>query len=106
MDPTTIRLPDDLLDELDAEADERDMKRSDYIREVLQDRHDYDRLQAEYEAEIDDLKQEVERLNRERRQLLEQRSENQELRRYVENDVEWHEASLPTRVRWWLFGKD
>lgn len=26
--------------------------------------------------------------------------------RYVENDVDWHEASLPTRLRWWLFGKE
>ena len=95
----SLRLPDELLESLDEEAEERNVSRSQYIRDTLESRHGLRR-------EIAECDREIERLNRERRQLLEQREENQQLRRYVENDVEWHEASLPTRLRWWLFGKD
>ena len=101
MDQIAVRLPDDLLDAVDDAADEQDVSRSVYIRDTLERR-----VSGETDQRVRELEQEVERLNRERRQLLEQREENQELRRYVENDVEWHEASLPTRLRWWLFGKD
>jgi predicted transcriptional regulator len=101
MDQIAVRLPDDLLDAVDAAADEQDVSRSVYIRDTLERR-----VSGETDQRVRELEQEVERLNRERRQLLEQREENQQLRRYVENDVEWHEASLPTRLRWYVFGKD
>ena len=101
MDQIAVRLPDDLLDAVDAAADEQDVSRSVYIRDTLERR-----VSGETDQRLRELEQEVERLNRERRQLLEQREENQQLRRYVENDVEWHEASLPTRLRWYVFGKD
>ena len=101
MDQIAVRLPDDLLDAVDAAADEQDVSRSVYIRDTLERR-----VSGETDQRVRELEQEVERLNRERRQLLEQREENQQLRRYVENDVEGHEASLPTRLRWYVFGKD
>ena len=101
MDQIAVRLPDDLLDAVDDAADEQGVSRSEYIRDTLERR-----VSGETDDRMRELEQEVERLNRERRQLLEQRSENQELRRYVEHDVEWHEASLPTRLRWYVFGKD
>lgn len=55
---------------------------------------------------VRELEQEVERLNRERRQLLEQRSENKELRRYVEDEQRYRQGSVIQRFKWWLRGMD
>lgn len=55
---------------------------------------------------VRELEQEVERLNRERRQLLEQRSENTELRRYVEDEQRYRQGGMIQRLKWWVRGMD
>jgi predicted nucleic acid-binding Zn-ribbon protein len=94
------------LDELQAEHDVD--SRSAALRRLFQE---YEELQAEYEElknEYEELETEVERARRERRQLLEQREEHQELARYVADErtaeQRWREASLATRIRWRLTG--
>jgi Arc/MetJ-type ribon-helix-helix transcriptional regulator len=47
MQNVTVRLPEELVEELDAESDEQDVSRSEYIRETLQDRHETDELREE-----------------------------------------------------------
>lgn len=37
--------------------------------------------------------------------ILEQREENQELTRYVEDELSYREAGLGTRMKWFLFEK-
>lgn len=54
---------------------------------------------------VGDLEEKVERLDREKRIILEQREENQELVRYAETERAYREAGLPTRLRWFLFGR-
>ncbi|WP_435078432.1 ribbon-helix-helix protein, CopG family [Halococcus sp. AFM35] len=61
---------------------------------------------------VAELEQEVERLNRERRQLLEQREERGELVRYVEDQREQEQNARErrkkpawTRAWWWLTGE-
>ena len=61
---------------------------------------------------IAELEQEVERLNRERRQLLDQRGEHQELVRYAEDQRESEQRARErrtkpawTRAWWWLTGE-
>ena len=62
---------------------------------------------------VNQLESEVERLHRERRQLLEQREENQELVRFAESQRELAEyererqkRGVFTRFRYWLTGED
>ena len=55
---------------------------------------------------VRELEQEVERLSRERRQLLEQRSENKELRRYVEDERRYRHAGVVQRLKWWFWGME
>ena len=55
--------------------------------------------------EADDLERENNRLHRERRQLLDQREEHNELVQYVGDEFSYREQGLFTRIRWWLFGK-
>lgn len=55
---------------------------------------------------VDELEQKAERLEREKRLILEEREEKRELARYVEDEQAWRSAGLTTRAKWWLFGKD
>lgn len=69
MQQITVRLPEKLIGELDDEAENGHYdSRAERIRDILESRSD-----------VDELQQEVDRLRRERRQILEQRTENQEL---------------------------
>jgi len=62
----------------------------------------------ELQETIDDLDRDVERLQNEKRLILEDREEKQELVRYVEEErtVEerWRRAGLATRLKWRLTG--
>jgi Arc/MetJ-type ribon-helix-helix transcriptional regulator len=49
---------------------------------------------------VNQVESENERLHRERRQLLEQRNENQELVEYVEDEKRYRHAGLFQRFRW------
>lgn len=62
--------------------------------------------------EADELERENERLHRERRQLLDQREERNELVRYAEGQREQEqrarqrrEQPIWTRMRWWVLGE-
>lgn len=113
MEQITVRVSEATLAELDAEAEEVATSRSEHIRETLASRHDHDEHDCVPRAEFEDLESEherlqddLERLRREKRQILDQREENKRLQRYVEHDREWHEAALLTRLKWYVRGKD
>jgi Arc/MetJ-type ribon-helix-helix transcriptional regulator len=102
MDQITIRLPEGLIAELDDEAKNGQYdSRAERIRDVLESR-----------TEVDELRQEVERLRRERRQILEQRTENQDLVAFADQRrsmLERREARLDAplwrRAKWFVFGR-
>jgi TolA-binding protein len=133
MNPTTLRLPENTLNTLADEAEERGLSRSEYIREIIYDRHEDDRLHdrlradyqrqiADYEAKISDyekrivdLETENERIRNEKRLILEQREENTELVEYVEEQRELtkyqerrqrllDDANILRRWKWKLTG--
>lgn len=115
MQPTTVRLDDETLAEVDTEAKEQGLSRSDYIRELIKTRHDYDRLQNDYEEQLRDYEQTIERLQNEKRLILEQREEHTELVEYVEEERSMQrrredreqrraQAGVLTRTKWWLTG--
>lgn len=93
MKQTTIRLPEEMIEALEQEARDRGMKRSEHMRQVLDSRSEYDKLRNR-----------IDRLEREKRMILEQREENQELVRYAETERTYREGSLLQRLRWWFRG--
>lgn len=105
----TVSLEPEQIDRLDELQDEHDVdSRSAALRRLFDE---YDDLQAKYEelnTTCEELEKELERARRERRQLLEQREEHQELARYVEDErtaeQRWRQASITTRLRWRLTG--
>jgi TolA-binding protein len=85
-------------------TDEPEMIRQEYERKLT-------KLETAKNEEIEELEQEIARLNRERRQLLEQREENNELVRYAQSEREAAErrekrrqANVVRRAWWYLAG--
>ena len=94
MKQMTFRIPEDVVEHVEGEAEERDVSKSEVVRELL-----------EQGIEYDDLQTEVDRL-RNRLQATNERNEvDDKLVKYVENDIEYHEADLLTKARWFIFGK-
>ena len=120
----SLRLDDDLLDDLEAEANERDLSRSEYIRSLLTDRPatgrvDADDLQAvarelrKCERERDALDARREELRRQLSAVNSRQEEHRELVEYVEEErklqrqqVQRKNAPVWRRVKWWVFGRD
>ena len=101
MQQITVRLPDDLLDELETEAEDAGVSRSEHVRDVLGTRENTDdlreRLEAK-EARIQELEQQLAR-----------RSEVEEKVDVLAKRVD--DANGPTPpwpVRWWRWvrGRD
>lgn len=97
MERLTVRVPEDLLEEIEDLADAEDVSTSEAARRLLR---------KGTEAEV--LEQEAERLRREKRLILEQREEHTELVRQVRSDRTLAErkaqAGLLTKAKWALFG--
>ncbi|WP_227355797.1 plasmid mobilization protein [Haladaptatus salinisoli] len=119
----TVRLAEEKVDELDNEASDHGVSRAEYIRNLIESRHEPDEVDAELDRlqdeitrlqnELDESTTELERVRREKRQILEQREENQQLTRYVEREkslqerrLERQDAPAWQRAKWWLLGRD
>lgn len=72
MEPTTIRLSENTLETLASEAGARGRSRSEYIREIINDRHADDRLRDDYEAQIADYEERIDTLETENERLRRQ----------------------------------
>jgi metal-responsive CopG/Arc/MetJ family transcriptional regulator len=106
MEQITLRIPEDTLESLESEAEEHGVSRSEYVRDVLETRNEHAENADELRTEIDELETALERLQNEKRMLLEQRDEHSQLVRYVESEQSYREASLPQRLKWWVFGRE
>jgi len=100
---TTVTVTDDaLLEHVDARDASSDAGR---VRECIRRSQELD----ECRERVADLEQQVERLQREKRLILEQREEHSQLVRAVEQGQRLAEgraqAGLATRARRWLFGR-
>jgi Arc/MetJ-type ribon-helix-helix transcriptional regulator len=82
-----------IIDEKVGDGGEYESK-SEFVRDCIQNH-----------TEVEELEQQVERLEREKRMILEQREEANEIKRYVEEERSWRNAGLRTRAKWWVFGK-
>lgn len=119
METITLRVEADTLESLDAEADERGVSRSEYVRELLRTRHEADRLREEIEdlrgerdaaeARADDLRRQLRSANSRADDvddLAEYVREERSLRRReAERERRRREASIIRRAKWWITGE-
>lgn len=100
----TFKLDPELVDDLDDEADEAGVSRSEYLRNIIESRHDTDEL----EAEIEDLENRIEDLRNQLASANTRIDAANEIVEYVEEErtVERHRrhAGLLTRAKWWVTG--
>jgi hypothetical protein len=91
-----VEVVEDVKDEADIDA------WSEAVRECV-------RRYADLKTERDELQTEVARLKNEKRTVLAEREEKQELQRYVEDEMTARErarrASIVERARWFVFGQ-
>jgi len=110
MDQITLRLRPETVEEVETEADERDLSRSEVLREAVESRNEHEAEVERLREEVDELRTEVERLRSEKRALIDDREERAELVEYVEQEKSLQEerlqASAVERAKWWLFGRD
>ena len=97
----SLRVSDDLLDALDAEAEDEGVSRSDYIRNTLENR---DRVE-ELERENERLRRQLRATNSRERNVDEIVTYVEEERRLQQRREERRDAPLWTRAKWWLFGR-
>ena len=111
MKRVTVSLEEEHVETIDDFQEANDLdSTSEAVRRLLDA---YEDLQTDYEdlhTDYEELQTEVERVKNEKRLILEEREEKNELVEYVEEErtVEqrWREAGLATRLRWKVFGMD
>jgi predicted DNA-binding protein len=108
MKNVTVRLSDETVETLDEEADDLDLSRAEYLRELIQKGRDYQATEDELEA----TQNEVERLHRQLQATNARQEDVGELVEYVEQEKslkererERRDAPLWRRARWFLFGR-
>ena len=99
MQNVTVRLPEELIDRLDEESD---ASRSEYIREILSERHRADEL----EERIDHLQEELKRREGRVSDLEEQLARRSQIEERIEDmEVQLRETeqsqNAPFIVRWY-----
>jgi hypothetical protein len=102
----TVRLSDALASHIDAVRQDDETSDAEAVRECIRRSRRLD----DVEERVADLEEEVERLKREKRLILEERQEKQQLAKFAEEQQtviqERRDASLVTRAKWALFGRD
>lgn len=103
---TTVTLPDVLAEHVDDQRPSADDSDAEAVRECIRRSQQLD----ECRQRVKELESELERLEREKRLILEEREEHSQLVRAVEREQEIAEkrarAGVLQRAKWWLTGMD
>lgn len=103
MNSITVRLPIELIEELESEADDLGVSRSEYIRETLQDRHDAEELREE----VSDLRERLEAREERVSELETQLARRSEIEEKVDTLAKRErEGNAPFFVKWYQWWRD
>lgn len=73
MENIGVRVTEEMLDELDNEAQESDVSRSEYIRTILSNRRETNIIQSEYEEKLNNHKNKIEDLKEQLKNVKQER---------------------------------
>lgn len=108
MEPLTIRVPADLRESLDDEADEHDVSVSEHVRHLIEQGREYDDLRDRLDAREDRIEELEDQLRK--RSNIEDKIEDlpdkiRDTDTYTERrQRKLDRASLPTRLKWKVTG--
>jgi tRNA G18 (ribose-2'-O)-methylase SpoU len=107
---TTVTLDDALAAYLDAEHAHEDISDAEAVRRAIAHAQHCDERVRELERQLAEAERDLERVQREKRLILDEREEHQDLVRAVEQEQSIQErraqAGVLTRAKWWLTGMD
>jgi metal-responsive CopG/Arc/MetJ family transcriptional regulator len=101
MQTVTVRLPEELTDDLETEADEQDVSRSECIRETLQDRHEADELHEEISELRGRLDAREERVSELETQLARRSEVEEKVGTLAKREQEGNAPFFVRWYRWW-----
>jgi len=100
---TTIRLDDKLIEEIDEEAEERDVSRSEYVRQILRERHESDELRVENDALRERLESREDRIS----DLEDQLAKRSQIEEKVDTLAKQQdEPEAPFFIKWYRWFSD
>ena len=104
---TTIRLTESLIEKIDDEADEQDLSRSEYIRQLLENRHRADKLEDEIQSLREQLESRESRISTLETQLRERREIEDKVDEVAMEVKEQRESTnAPFVVKWYKWWKN
>lgn len=98
---TTIRLDDKLIEEIDEEAEERDISRSEYVRQILRERHESDELREENATLRDRLESRESRISDLEEQLARRSQVEEKIDTLAKQQDEPDAPFLFRWIKWW-----
>jgi seryl-tRNA synthetase len=99
----------ELIESLDEEASERDLTRSQYIRNILESRHEADELRQELDvlqSQYNELQRQLAATNRRQEDVGELVEYVERQRELEQEEREKRNAPAWRRAKYWLFGYD
>jgi metal-responsive CopG/Arc/MetJ family transcriptional regulator len=101
MENLTVRVPESLIQDLDEEAEEEEMTRSEYVRQILQERHETEELQAEVETLQDRVESREARIDTLEQQLSRRSEIEEKVGTLAKKQDEPAAPFFVEWVRWW-----
>lgn len=109
MKNVTVRLSEEQVEMLDAEADDLDMSRAEYIRDLIEKGRESDEIRRE----LEETQNKVANLRRQLQAVNARQEDVGELVEYVERERELQQrqeerrnAPVWRRAKWWVFGRE
>lgn len=117
MEPITVRISEETLEEIETEIENKNISRAEYLREIIKNRHRHEQIQDEYEKKLSELEENLENLKIERDNLQKKLQEannrvdsvNELVERVDKNQTILEKkaaAPLHKRIKWLVFGMD
>lgn len=104
MEQITARVPEEMAEQIEAEADDTEQSQSEVVRNRLRLGYEY----GELETELERQRNENEGLRNQLATLTNHFQEHNELVKYVEDErtleQQRRQAGILTRTKWWLTG--
>jgi Arc/MetJ-type ribon-helix-helix transcriptional regulator len=100
MKTITVNVKEEICDKLDEEADEKDYSsRSEYLRDIIDSRHEAEKVREEYEQKLTETEREYEdQLEKSRQEVEQAQARADDLRRQLQAREEKVEEKVETLV--------
>jgi chromosome segregation ATPase len=97
----TVRVPESLIQDLDEEAEEEEMTRSEYIRQILQERHETEELREEVQRLEERVESREDRIDTLEQQLSRRSEIEEKVDTLAKQQDEPAAPFFVEWVRWW-----